>query len=138
MIDFKKYQENLKLKIIDTQVYEKLSTEKLKVIKLFLGLDKESPFHNKMIGIIEYEDKTYRFVYNLIESKYMEQIDKIVTKQYTINGEKIDYNDFVETEFGVKAFWSDTSVNYLKEIGNAGDVALRELMDKIKNTNFGV
>ena len=134
MLDYRSIASGLLMEELKSQ---DLSTESLVVDQLFIGKNKESAFYNKLIGIIEYESKVYRFIYSLDKVRHMESIDELVEKIVSIAGIESSFIDYMDTNFGKKAFWDNTSINYLKEIGNESDIELRKLMNRLAKYDFG-
>lgn len=124
-------KDGLNLDLINTSTYEELSTKKIEVKELYLGVDEKRAFYDKMVGIIEYNHKVYRFIYNISDC-YMECIEEVVKVKEDFRGIELESLDFRETDFGSKAFWENTPISYLRQIGDDRDTELRRLMNKLK------
>lgn len=108
-----------------------LSTSDITVTSAFLGKNPKSPMYGKIIGFFDKNNRTYKFTYNVHKfnnhnphsSNKMTDLEEIVT----VNGRP----DTIDTEFGDKAFWENTPLKYLKDIGDTDAYILRKLMNKI-------
>ena len=110
---------------------EAISTDNITVFAAFIGVCTLSPWYGKIIGYFSYDDKYYRFEYNVHRPKQgsphlsnkMTGIAEIVEEDGWLRGE--------QTDFGTQAFWSDTPMAELKKNNDTNSIVLRELMQKI-------
>lgn len=111
-----------------------LSTEDIKVHRVYIGLNTDTYAYGTMTGIIEYKDNFYRFHFHIHKpcqgsphlSNKMSELEGIkITEKYGIQFVKT-----TELTWGYQAFWDHTPLDYLKTYDN-GSYELRLLMNNI-------
>lgn len=109
---------------------EAISTDNITVFAAFIGVCTLSPWYGKIIGYFSYDDKYYKFEYNVHRPK---QGSPHLSNKMTGISEIVEDNGWFfnkATSFGMQAFWSDRSMSELKK-KDTDSYVLRELIQKI-------
>lgn len=117
----------LKMNVLPT---EAISTDDITVFAAFIGVCTLSPWYGKIIGYFSYDDKYYKFEYNVHRPK---QGSPHLSNKMTGIAEIIEEDGWLRsepTDFGMQAFWSDRSMAELKK-NDTDAYVLRELIQKI-------
>lgn len=122
------------LKMTSIEYVRMFSTNDIKVHRMYIGLNPESSQYGDMIGIIEYQNRFYRFRFHIHRpNQGSPHLSNKMTCLDSIHVQKIHDIDFVyysKEAFGEAAFWTYMPLETLKQI-NDGSYELRLFMQKL-------